>query len=228
MRVLSPFVSKNSRTVEFLNIIADKSTSPEKYGESFRCLGEELGHVITNTKNIKNKNILLCCTNEDADWLANGILDTISIYNSVSLSVMWNHRIRTAGDESLDAAPVIKTYSEPIYDCDLLIVCKSIIFTSCVVRSNIQYLFEETKPKRTLIVSPVIFKGADARLKNEFPSNMSKEFEFIYFAQDDEAKAGEVVPGIGGIIYDRIGLGGVKNKNSYIPNIVKRRRLANK
>ena len=47
-------------------------------------------------------------------------------------------------------------------------------------------------------------------------------------AVDDEEKAGEVVPGIGGIIYDRIGLGGIKNKNSYIPNIVKRRRLAKK
>jgi hypothetical protein len=54
---------------------------------------------------------------------------------------------------------------------------------------------------------------------------MSSTFEFVYFAQDDEAMSREVIPGIGGSIYERIGLGGANNKNAYIPDIVKQRRL---
>ena len=225
MRTFTPFVFQNPLTFGLLDAIADKTTSHESYRNSFLGLGKALGEIVTNIKKIKHQDVLLCCTNEDADWLAAGILDSVSAENDVSLSVMWNYRHTPENDESLSAAPVIKAYSEPMSHCDLLIICKSIIHTSCVVRSNIQYLFEKVQPARTIILAPVMFKGADDKLRNEFPSYMSSTFEFVYFAQDDEAKSGEVIPGIGGSIYERIGLGGSNNKNAYIPDIVKRRRL---
>lgn len=225
MRTFSTFVSNRSKALKWLDVIADKATSHEDYRSSFQELGKILGSIVVNDRNVKHKQVLLCCTNEDADWLANGILESVSKDNTVFMSVLWNERHSPGGNEAYAVAPVIKTYLEPIKSCDLLIICKSIIYTSCVVRSNIQYLFEKVRPKHIIILSPVMYKGADVKLKAEFPSRISNDFEFVYLAQDDEANAqGEVVPGIGGSIYDRIGLGGKGNKNSYIPEIVKHRR----
>jgi uracil phosphoribosyltransferase len=225
MRTFSTFISNRSKALKWLDVIADKATSPEDYRTSFQELGKILGSIVVDDKRVKHQQILLCCTNEDADWLANGILETVSKENTVFMSVLWNKRHSPGNDEVYAVAPVVKTYLEPMHSCDLLIVCKSIIYTSCVVRSNIQYLFEKVKPKHIIILSPVMYKGADTKLRAEFPTRISKDFEFVYLAQDDEANdKGEVVPGIGGSIYDRIGLGGKSNKNAYIPEIVKYRR----
>lgn len=225
MRTFSTFVSNRPKALKWLDVIADKATSYEDYRSSFQELGKILGNIVVNDRNVKHKQVLLCCTNEDADWLANGILESVSKDNTVFMSVLWNKRHSPGDNEAFAVAPVVKTYLEPIKSCDLLIICKSIIYTSCVVRSNIQYLFERVRPKHIIILSPVMYKGADAKLRAEFPSRISNDFEFVYLAQDDEANAqGEVVPGIGGSIYDRIGLGGKGNKNSYIPEIVKSRR----
>lgn len=47
------------------------------------------------------------------------------------------------------------------------------------------------------------------------------KFEFVTFAIDeDRLENGEVVPGIGGMVYPRLGLGDVAAKNSYIPEMV--------
>ena len=225
MRTFSTFVSNRSKAMKWLDVIADKATSQEDYRSSFQELGRILGSIVVDDRKVKHKQVLLCCTNEDADWLANGILETVSKANTVSLSVLWNKRYSPGNDEAYAVAPVVKTYLEPVKTCDLLIICKSIIYTSCVVRSNIQYLFEKVMPKHIIILSPVMYKGADIKLRAEFPSRISNDFEFVYLAQDDEANdKGEVVPGIGGSIYDRIGLDGKNNKNSYIPDIVKHRR----
>ena len=225
MRTFSTFVSKRSKALKWLNVIADKATSHEEYRTSFQELGKILGRIVVEDKRVEHQRVLLCCTNEDADWLANGILETVSKSNTVFMSVLWNQRHSPGNDEAYAVAPVVKTYLEPVQHCDLLIVCKSIIYTSCVVRSNIQYLFDKVSPKHIIILSPVMYKGADVKLRAEFPTRISKDFEFVYLAQDDEANdQGEVVPGIGGSIYDRIGLNGKSNKNAYIPDLVKRRR----
>jgi hypothetical protein len=94
-----------------------------------------------------------------------------------------------------------------------------------VVRTNLTYLIEKINPSRILIAAPVIFSGAEPSLKNEFPAPISEKFEFIFFAKDDEVnKQGEVIPGIGGSVYNRLGLSDSVNKNKFIPEIVKRRR----
>ena len=40
----------------------------------------------------------------------------------------------------------------------------------------------------------------------------------------DRTAEGEVIPGIGGMIYERLGFNGQTSKNEYIPKIVKDRR----
>lgn len=225
MRTLSQSIplQYERRAKVFLDALADKSTSHEEYANSFHEIGKILGQIMVNDE-VKNKSVLLCCTNEDADFLGDGILDIISPVNRVSVSVLWNKRFNPEGNKSFAVAPVVRTYFEPVNNCDFMIICKSIIFNSCVVKSNIQHLFEKVKPKHIIIVAPVIFKGADNKLRDEFPANISKEFQFLYLAQDDEAKDGEVIPGIGGSIYERIGIGTQEEKNSYVPDLVKQRR----
>lgn len=49
-------------------------------------------------------------------------------------------------------------------------------------------------------------------------------FQFFYFAKDDErTPEGEVIPGIGGNVYYRLGFEGQDSKNKYIPEVVKAR-----
>ncbi|HLO47808.1 MAG TPA: hypothetical protein VK211_05245, partial [Kamptonema sp.] len=58
-----------------------------------------------------------------------------------------------------------------------------------------------------------------------FEKDIYEKFNFIYFAEDDErTQEGEVIPGIGGIVYERLGFEGQDDKNRYIPEIVKERR----
>ena len=57
-------------------------------------------------------------------------------------------------------------------------------------------------------------------LRKEFPEVISSKFRFLTFAVDDEKKGSEVLPGIGGWVYPRLGLGGMAEKNSYIPKMV--------
>ena len=40
---------------------------------------------------------------------------------------------------------------------------------------------------------------------------------------NDELNGREIVPGIGGMVYDRLGLGGEAKKNQYIPHLVRER-----
>ena len=61
-------------------------------------------------------------------------------------------------------------------------------------------------------------------LKRQFDSKISSKFDFTYFAKDDTVENNNVVPGIGGNVYQRMGFGDNFDKNKYIPNLVKERR----
>jgi hypothetical protein len=81
------------------------------------------------------------------------------------------------------------------------------------------------RPKKILIVAPVIYHQATEKLKSEFESSVYEKFRFLYFAEDDErTSTGEVIPGIGGIVYDRLGFQGQDGKNRHTPELVKVRR----
>ncbi|MGL4332169.1 MAG: hypothetical protein ACRCZQ_05115 [Bacteroidales bacterium] len=163
----------------------------------------------------------MACSSEDSDWLASGLLSQFEDKHP-SVAIFWNER-QMIGEYTL--APIVRSYIEDLSQCKTLIIVKSIIFTSCVVKTQLLRLISDITPERIIIVSPVFFKDADVHLKNEFPKEVSDKFEFVYFVMDTETnERSEVVPGIGGSVYERLGLGNNTTKNKYVPELVKKRR----
>ena len=81
-----------------------------------------------------------------------------------------------------------------------------------------------SNPERVFVVSPVMLKGAEDNLSEVFPKRISEKFEYIHFATDTGKEGNNVVPGIGGSVYELLGLGNRSTKNKYTPQIVKDRR----
>lgn len=211
-----------------LNTLANKNNPPELYRQTMKQIGEKLGEKISNIILDKKSKLYLACTVEDADFLAQGILSYLENhhFSSIGFACFWNKRFCPFDIPDLKIAPILKKYQEPELDnIDHLIVVKSIISGACVVRTNLVNLIQKINPNKIFIVAPVMYYTAEEKLKNEFEQEVYEKFEFIYFAQDDERTSkGEVVPGIGGSVYERLGFDGQDEKNKYIPKIVKSRR----
>jgi len=213
-----------------LRLLADQRTPPAKYREIMFMLGEMLGEKIAR-RAVKRRRALLVCTAEDADYLANGIVHTLRHFVSdLKLACFWNFRTRPESADrltiDLDVAPIVKRYEEPTpHSLDFVVVAKSVISTACVVRHNLLDLLERKRPAQIFIVAPVMYKGADRSLRNDFPNATSKKFRFVYFAIDDNRdKRGFLIPGIGGDVYKRLGFSRTQLKRTLIPDIVKERR----
>ncbi len=179
---------------------------------------------IVLTEQITDENIKLCvaCTVEDADFLAKGIIDSLSdLYSDISLACFWNQH-----QQALSIAPIIKKYCEPtVNNANVLVIVKSIISSACVVKTNLTNLIQDSEPNRIFVVAPVMHCDAQEKLNKEFPAIIAEKFEYIYFAIDDEMEAnGNLVPGIGGNVYQRLGFKDQDNKNKFIPKLVKERR----
>lgn len=210
-----------------LEILADKSVTSEQYRETMTKIGRSLGHIILNKIGEAKPNIYLACTVEDADFLAKGMLSILeSYFSNIAFACFWNQRFSPFEVEDLKVSPILKKYQEPFSkSVQYLIVVKSIISGACVVKTNLVNLIQKIEPEKIFIVAPVIYKNAEQRLINEFEKNTYEKFQFFYFAKDDERTPdGEVIPGIGGNVYLRLGFEGQDNKNEYIPDIVKLRR----
>jgi hypothetical protein len=206
-----------------LNALADKKTGVCEYREAFRLLGMELGKLLAlKYKSISANQTMLVCASEDADWLANGV-ETGFNKGELKKSVYWSSRevVHTDKDGSkVEISPIEKAYEEVISDCQLLIVVKSIISTSCVVKTQLTRLIGRVSPKRIAIVAPVMYKDGAPNLMHEFPDEINSKFHFLTFAIDDEREGSEVIPGVGGMVYPRLGLGNMEEKNHYIPEMV--------
>ena len=206
-----------------LNALADKKTGVDKYRDAFRLLGIELGKVLASEyKSISANQTMLVCASEDADWLANGVEAGLG-KGELKKSVYWSSReiIHVNEDGSkIEISPIEKAYEEEINDCQLLIIVKSIISTSCVVKTQLTRLIGRVSPKRIAIVAPVMYKDGVPNLIQEFPEEINSKFHFVTFAIDDERVGSEVIPGVGGMVYPRLGLGNMEEKNHYIPEMV--------
>lgn len=216
----------NIHIQELLDTLIDNSTSSEQYAHTMYQLGNAFGSIILE-KIEGSHNITLACTVEDADFLGKGILDVLeNTFPKVSLVVFWNKRFKAGSEDGMSVAPIIKEYHEKGFErTDILIIIKSIIANSCVVRTNLTRLIEESNPSQILVVAPVLLKGATSKLEDEFDDSISKKFNYFYFAEDDEkTQDGVVLPGIGGDVYNRLGFEGQNAKNKFIPSIVKERR----
>ena len=206
-----------------LNALADKKTGVDKYRDAFRLLGIELGKVLASEyKSISANQTMLVCASEDADWLANGVEAGLG-KGELKKSVYWSSReiVHVNEDGSkIEISPIEKAYEEEINDCQLLIIVKSIISTSCVVKTQLTRLIGRVSPKRIAIVAPVMYKDGVPNLRQEFPEEINSKFHFVTFAIDDERVGSEVIPGVGGMVYPRLGLGNMEEKNHYIPKMV--------
>ncbi len=217
----------DTETKNFLDKLADKSTSPEAYRSVMFNLGVKLGNSILRSINSQS-NVYVACTVEDADFLAKGILTTLEPkVSKLAFACFWNQRFSPFEINELKVAPILKKYQEPVNNdiVQYLIVIKSIISGACVVRTNLTNLIQKIEPEKIIIAAPVIYKTAEEKLSSEFNKDIYSKFEFFYFAKDSTRDdKGIVLPGIGGSVYERLGFEGQDEKNRYIPEIVKSRR----
>lgn len=223
-RKLTAFASPS--VVASLSRLASLETKPDEYRQAMYQLGFEHGRML-KTK-LQDKAVGIACTVEDADFLAKGIIDGLQgSPSSISVACFWNKRFQ--GDERKnipDTAPIQKRYAEPsIKAIDILIVAKSIISGACVVKTNLTNLIRMANPSKIFVVAPVIFANARANLEKEFPSDITQRFEYAFFAEDDtKSSEGDVLPGIGGNVYQRLGFKNQDGKNRYTPDLVITRR----
>lgn len=202
-----------------LQSLLSSKDNPSAYSAVMESLGVILGNLLSSR--IPNDlSCLLASTAEDADFLSKGIYDRLKIDHPTKAAVFWNNHYSVAGGS---VAPVVHKFLEPGYESsNVLIIAKSVISGSCVVRTNILELIEHIDPLKIFIVSPVMHSKSEASLRDEFPDEISEKFEFLVLAIDqDKSATGEVLPGIGGEIYSLLGLSDQPARTSYMPNLVK-------
>lgn len=212
---------------KLLGLLANRSTDVEEYRNAFYNLGMQLGYIVANTDEMKQagKDVMLVCASEDADWLAKGVEQGLG-KGELPLSVFWSSRETVGKDEKgekMDISSIVKSYEEPIEHCHTLLIVKSIISSSCVVKTMLMRLIRKVNPCHIIIMAPVMFENGPQNLMNEFPKDIHDKFQFVTFAIDNEKIGSEIIPGIGGMVYPRLGLGDSEEKNRYFPNLVKER-----
>lgn len=196
---------------------------PQEYRDLMVQIGEALALAI-HARLRETSRVLLICTNEDADFLAKGILEGLERQGCprISLACFWNDRKRMG---SLEVAPIVRRYVEPAEEFDVFVVVKSVISSGCVVRTNISEIVHEYNPHQIIVATPVIRAGAIEDLESDFDDSLVKRFEYIWFAQDDQINEnGELIPGVGGSVYELEGIGTQATKNSFVPELIKNRR----
>lgn len=206
------------------------SSSTQEYRQTMKAIGKVLAQSLAPLlPEPSQADLRVICTVEDADFLASGLLDELELLKGFSvdnlhLSCLWNERVRRDG---VSISPIVKSYIEPKTNKYVVfIVIKSIISGACVVRTNLLDAISRENPQKVFVVAPVIYEGAEQRLANEFPAEVSALFDYVYFASDSErTPAGIVKPGIGGQVYELLGLGeNSREKNNYLPQLVQTRR----
>lgn len=194
------------------------------YKSAMEQLGFLLGNSLKSNEGMRDaKNILVASTAEDADYLASGVMRSLRVSHTVKYAIFWNNRYNLSNNDTV--APVVNKHYQEGYDlCDTLVIVKSIMSGSCVVKTNLLSLMSEIPhllANNVQVVSPVMHKDAQRNLEKVFPVKVSSKFEFTYFAIDNEKKPnGEVVPGIGGYVYPLLGLNGPPAKVGFVPELL--------
>ena len=215
------FSTNKQEAKDALDVLIKNDVKVEEYRNAFHCLGQTLGD---NLKKIisRGERILIACASEDADWLAKGVMEKLPV--DVGLAVFWTDRIKVCDNPMIEISPIIKSYIDINGEYDTVVIVKSIISTSCVVKSQLNNLLGKVRPNKIYVLAPVMYKDAEANLRKEFPPTISEKFVFMPLAIDDERdESGVVKPGVGGWVYPKLGLGDVHSKNEYMPGIVAER-----
>lgn len=230
-RYFSKFAEADPKVAELLGQIARPYAEVGK--DEYRSLMREIGlHLAASLLKedvgwVSNKkNICIVCTVEDADFLASGVLDGLERggvdAEHLYLQCFWNEKIR---EGTLSLSPVSRQYSEPFNtEKAIYVIVKSIISGACVVKTNLTRALSNVVDPDVYVAAPVLLDGAQERLESEFPPSIANRFKYVWFATDYEKDGENVLPGIGGSVYQRLGLGDEVSKNKHIPDIVKLRR----
>lgn len=222
MRKYHPESTRDAR--EWVDRLAERP-SVDEYRDLMLRLGEALAEMLAAGL-FQGDRTVLATTNDDADFLARGVWEGLERRgrSPQSLACFWNGRERI---DDWEYAPIVRRYVEPADGADVFIVVKSIVSTACVVRANVSALVQTLRPRRILVAAPVMFIDAPKSLEAEFDADTARLFEYFWIAQDDERREnGEVVPGVGGSVYELLGVGTAETKNDYRPEFVQRRRDA--
>jgi len=227
MRTFTEYCGPDSVAYNLVNELLNSTSDVSLYREKMVGLGQCLANSILPTLNSQKASTDICvvCTVEDADFLARGLIEQLErkgFSNRVHIICLWNDKIR---NENVSLSPIIREYKEPFNtDDSIFVVVKSIISGACVVKTNLTRAISIAKPTRIIVAAPVMLEKAEERLSDEFPIEINSKFEFVHFATDSDKDGENVQPGIGGSLYELLGLGNVDEKNRYVPGIVKQRR----
>lgn len=227
-RTFTAFADQDPTAMSLVDELPSLKGNPPGYRKAMHKLGVHLADsMLPRLRAQKAKDICVICTVEDADFLARGLIEELDARNGdarTRMMCMWNERVKSEG---VSISPVLRTYEESFDKNDsIFVIVKSIISGACVVKTNLTKAISSANPKRIFVASPVMLVGAENRLSQEFPSEISDKFEFFHFATDyQKSEDGEeVIPGIGGSVYELLGFEDNKEKNKYIPEIVRQRR----
>ncbi len=189
--------------IEALDNLLRFTSAPSKYRETMTNIGHYLGEILDDQIPASSK-CLVASTEEDADFLSKGMIEAIDRHHNTFVAVFWNNHYSIPGGS---VAPIVHKFLQPGFEtADSLVVVKSVISGSCVVRTNILALIERLSIKKIYVVAPVMYEKAEQNLRSEFPDEISALFEFVYLAQDSvRDENGEVKPA----------------RISYMPNLVK-------
>jgi uracil phosphoribosyltransferase len=222
-RKYSDFVNLSIK--EKLSLLADRDTNSTIYRDTMFQLGRFMGEELAKELSLDEKYCVVS-TVEDADFLTKGVIEGLDKnLVTVSLVCFWNDRSTINGN---NISPIYNKFIENGTEkTTSMIVVKSIMSGSCVVKTNITALFDSIQPKHIHVLAPVMHKDSKAKLEKEFPDSIGKKFSYLSLAIDEQkTESGEVIPGIGGSVYERLGFSGQAEKNTYIPKVVTERLFA--
>ncbi len=223
-RTYSEFVTPQAR--DYLNALLVANGDRDKYRQAMYHLGGALGEQLSQ-EIAGLSSICVVSTAEDADYLTRGLLEVLDRLPSLDIALVcfWHERW-SAGRENISVAPITRRYIEPKSKghIDAVIVLKSIIATSCVVRTDLTEILTSTQPDQIFIVAPVAYTKSRESLQSEFSPDISEKFDYLYFAEDSKIdSSGTVWPGIGGSLYELLDIQ-VDKDRSYGPSLLKERR----
>ncbi len=225
MRSETDFSRRDPSALQLVNKLSSLKGHSDQYRATMREIGSRLAASIFPYLPSSNRDICIVCSVEDADFLARGLIEQLAsegvLAEHIHLVCLWNDKIREGG---VSLSPVIKQYKEYFPRESTIVIVKSIISGACVVKTNLSRAISFANPEKIFVAAPVMLEGAEDRLSHEFPPDISKKFKFVHFATDTEKNGEDVIPGIGGSVYELLGLGNAKEKNKYVPLIVKERR----
>ncbi|WP_155625850.1 hypothetical protein [Burkholderia vietnamiensis] len=225
-RTYTKFADRDTEARSLVDAIASVDADVAQYREQMRLLGTHLGEgVLESLPSDTHHDVCVVCTVEDADFLARGLIESLAQHglgDRTRLLCLWNGKVR---EDGISISPVLRQYKEKFDPSGtVFIIVKSIISGACVVKTNLTRALSSGDPSAIYVAAPVMLKGAEKRLSAEFPTDVVEKFRYVWFATDDKKDGENVLPGIGGSVYERLGLGGETEKNRHMPAIVKERR----